>query len=197
MALTETEVLAISLGAVLGGFALIAIGIVACFLRKHHQSRTLMHDHLLNEMHHSNNTRTMQLNPVYDDDFADVDVIPDVVNLLKSCKSLASRLVSTVLQELSVASNASAQAMLDAAHLIGPRAAALTDAMHSPEETAIIRHATLLVSAIDQLVRAAKRCCPSSTMPWLDTFAVGVIADFRRLALSVDRMQAQRAAVSA
>jgi hypothetical protein len=46
MALTESEILAISLGAVLGGFALIAIAIVAWFLRKHHRNRANINDHL-------------------------------------------------------------------------------------------------------------------------------------------------------
>ena len=65
--------------------------------------------------------RTLLLNPIFDDDFLDVDVIPDVVALLRSCKLLSQRLVATMLQELSVARDNNAQRIVEVSKLIGPR----------------------------------------------------------------------------
>lgn len=65
--------------------------------------------------------RTLLLNPVFDDDFLDVDVIPDVVALLRSCKLLSQRLVATMLQEVSVTRDNDAQRIVEVSRLIGPR----------------------------------------------------------------------------
>eukprot|EP00045_Choanoeca_perplexa_P022665 m.10199 g.10199 ORF g.10199 m.10199 type:complete len:200 (+) comp9611_c0_seq2:220-819(+) len=199
MALTESEVLALSLGAVLGGFALIAIAIVAWFLRKHHRNRASLTERIRGNgnRHRDARNRTLLLNPVFDDEFLDVDVIPDVVALLRSCKLLSQRLMSTMLQEASVVRDHHVQRIVEVSKLIGPRAAALAESMYSPDEAVIIRHATALVTSIDQLVSTAKACCEQVNIPWLDDLAVVVLADFRRLALSVDHMQAQRSALSA
>ncbi|EDQ92683.1 uncharacterized protein MONBRDRAFT_5433 [Monosiga brevicollis MX1] len=156
MSLSNAEVLSIALGLVLGGFALIGLGIVAFFIYQHHRQRADISTALLSDEEEEAAARQPD-----DADPWEVNILPDVVTLLKSCKLLSYRLMSTVLEEAGQSDHelvtGSMDAIVAASRPIGARANDVTESMYHPvDRTRLLTSATALVKCIDDLVCATR-----------------------------------------
>merc|ERR1711907_391030 len=129
---------------------------------------------------------------------ADTDgefIIPHVVELMRTCKTLTHTLLSRCIgdsgrkgEQLLV--TGSLDEILAASDPIKHKSDQLTEAMYPPMAIdRVVTLATALVHAIDGLVSTAKRNCTEQGLAWIDPQCATVLGVFKTLCMRVDRLR--------
>jgi len=119
-------------------------------------------------------------------------IIPDALQLLRTCKSLTHRLMATVIDGTSKDRSrnivlGNLDEIIASAKLVSPAVDVLTKAMYPPiDEQTILTTATDLVTAVEDLVQTTKDNTRGK-MSWLDTMVAGLLHDFKTLVDSVQK----------
>lgn len=142
---------------------------------------------------------------VYEDDFGAGTravethatlIIPNGLRMLKTCKALSHKLMATVINFTSSASDkglvvGSRDDIVACANTVSEAVDALTESMYPPvDDTIILTNATELVNATEELVLVSKHNCKLDQLDWLDRATKDVLHDFKVVVDSVQKYRA-------
>eukprot|EP00049_Salpingoeca_infusionum_P001391 m.47956 g.47956 ORF g.47956 m.47956 type:complete len:211 (-) comp11004_c0_seq1:2917-3549(-) len=193
------DTLAIALSVIFTAFVLIALAIVAYFLRKQYRRSADLRATFIPHRRASG-----------DDDSVDImlfqpattmghyhhaqesyvcALFPHVVALLKACKTLTHQLLAATIQSSDEDGlvTGSLDSIIAASSPVADQADLLTQAMYPPiEEDDVTEAAVSIVKSIDHFVQVVKANTDSQRLPMLDTLCRNVIKEYTSLIKAID-----------